>query len=283
LNKFYYELKITPNNYYELYLDLVLDLTCEAIEELKGTIILRSEETLEDIKEALELFTTKLQKELNKTITCDIVLDTKENQNWIQQYKDAISPITIDRFHIHPTWSKPKDDKINIQIDPALAFGSGHHETTSSCLKAISRFVKKDDRLLDVGSGSGILAIGASKLEAICDICDTDLLAIENAIQNFSLNKVKPNKAWEGSVANSSDSYDVVVANIVADILIILNKDLKKVLKDDGILILSGILTIYKDKVLNKFKEFKILEIIQNNEWSTLILKKGKIDEKSTK
>ena len=279
MEKFYYELKITPKKYYELYLDLISSLTPEAIEELDGTIIVRSETSLDDIVDGINLFTQALQSNKDETIICDIELLEKENEDWIQKYKDAVEPITVGKFHIHPSWTQPKDDKLNILIDPALSFGSGHHETTSSCLEAISKYVKKDDTLIDVGSGSGILAIAATKLGAICDICDTDDFAVKDALENFKANNVLVNNSWVGSALASSKQYNIVVANIVADVLVMINKDLKKVLLDDGVLILSGILTVYEQKVLKKFKELKTLEIIHKNEWTTLVLKKENIDE----
>jgi len=207
----------------------------------------------------------------------------KENKDWIAKYKSGIKPVTVGKFYIHPSWNEPKEDKINILIDPALAFGSGHHETTSSCLLAIGDYVKKGNHLIDVGSGSGILAIAASKIGAICDICDTDPLAIENSLKNFELNSVKCNDSWVGSVVKSTRKYDVVVANIVADILILINKDLKKVLKENGILIVSGILETYLDKVMKKFDDFNIIKNIKKNEWGTLVLKRKGINEQSTK
>lgn len=274
MKQFYYELKITPTKYYELYLDLILSLTPDAIEELDSSIIIRSEEKLDEIISGIEYFTQELSNSLNDKIECNLEFQTKDNEDWISKYKNAIKSITIEKFHIHPSWEKQKENKINIQIDPALAFGSGHHETTSSCLEIISKYVKQEQTLIDVGSGSGILAIAASKLGANCDICDTDPLAIENAIENFKLNTAKLNDSWIGSAIKSNKTYDIVVANIVADVLILINKDLKKVLKDDGILILSGILENYLDKVIAKFNDFNLIESIKKNEWRTIILKR---------
>ena len=275
MEKFYYELQITPKNHYELYLDLVMSLVDDAIEELDGTIIVRSEKSLDEIAEGVEYFTSELQNAGLGDASCDVNVSKKQNEDWIAKYKASIKAVTVGKFHVHPSWEEPHENKINILIDPALAFGSGHHETTSSCLEVISNYVKKDDTLVDVGSGSGILAIGASKLGAICDICDTDPLAVENAIKNFELNNASYNNAWEGSAVVSSKEYNVVVANIVADVLVLINKDLKKVLKDNGILILSGILDGYKDKVTAKFKDLELLEEIAKNEWRTLIFQKN--------
>ncbi len=276
MNEYYYELKITPNKYYELYLDLIMSLSEDAIEELDETIIIRSEDELDDVLLGVNYFTNELQTTLDSEIVCLTSLEKIENQNWIQKYKDSIEPVVCGKFYIHPSWYEPKIDKVNILIDPALAFGSGHHETTSSCLDAISSYVESGDSLIDVGAGSGILSIAASKLGAICDLCDTDPQATENAIINFTSNGVIPNKVWTGSATQSSQKYDFVVANIVADVLIMINRDLKKVLKDNGTLILSGILENYEDKVLKKFEEFEILEKIAKNEWRTLILRRKK-------
>lgn len=274
MNEYYYELKITPNKYYELYLDLIMSLTEDALEELDETIIIRSEDELDEVEAGVVYFTQELQNSLDKEISCTTTLEKIENENWIQKYKDSIEPVVCGKFYIHPSWYEPKEDKLNILIDPALAFGSGHHETTSSCLDAISTYVKNGNSLIDVGAGSGILSIAASKLGAVCDICDTDPQATENAVINFVSNGVTPKNVWTGSAVLSKEKYDFVVANIVADVLIMINKDLKKVLKDDGILILSGILENYEDKVLKKFEEFEILERIAKNEWRTFVLRR---------
>jgi ribosomal protein L11 methyltransferase len=274
LKEFYYELEITPTLNYELYLDLILSIYEGAIQELDNSIIVRSESSLDDIQTAVEFFTSQLQKLINSDIRCKIISTKKANEDWIQKYQESVKAIVIDKFYIHPSWIKPKQDKTNILINPALAFGSGHHETTNTCLQAISRYVMPNMHLIDVGTGSGILAIGASKLGAVCDICDTDEISIKNAKENFELNGTQINSSWVGSALKTTKQYDIVVANIVADVLIMIKNDLKKILKDDGILIISGILDKYEQKVLKKYKEFKIKEKIQKNEWVTFVLYK---------
>jgi len=127
-----------------------------------------------------------------------------------------------------------------------------------------------------VGCGSGILAIGAIKLGAVVDACDTDSASVENSKQNAELNSVEFESLWEGSCSEAKGTYDVVVANIVADVLIFIANDLKKVLKEDGVLVLSGILEKYEAKVLKFYQDLEILEKIDQDEWVTLILKKGK-------
>jgi len=274
LKEFYYELTITPNNNYDLYLDLLLSISDDALEELDGTIIIRSEEPLDNIIEGVEYFTSSLKDSIDGEIICNIDIVKMKNVDWIASYQDSVKAISVGAFHIHPSWCEEKKDMLNILINPALAFGSGHHETTSTCLEAISKYVKKNDTLIDVGTGSGILAIGASKLGAICDICDTDPISIDNSKENFKLNKTKFDNAWVGSALKSDKTYDIVVANIVADVLVMIKNDLKKILKDDGVLIISGILDKYEQKVLKKYKEFTIKEKIQKNEWLTLVLSK---------
>jgi ribosomal protein L11 methyltransferase len=280
LQKYYYELKIKPNLHYNLFLDLLLELTDEAIEELDGTLILRSAQSLENIENGIEEFSKELSRTLNQDIKCELDYSKKENLDWILEYKDSITPVEAGQFYIHPSWHEGISDKINIIIDPALAFGSGHHETTSSCLDLISKYANENQTLLDVGCGSGILGIAASKLNMKVDICDTDLVSIENSIDNFKLNNVKLNDNWVGSAIKANNRYDIVVANIVADVLVMISSDLKSNMNNDGLLILSGILAKYEEKVLKKFKEFKIIETIKKGDWVTITLKKVNMNEK---
>lgn len=274
MKEFYYELKITPNSYYELYLDLILSISDDAIEELNNSIIIRSEEELCRIENGVEYFTSELIEQLNADIVCSMESKKLKNEDWIRKYQESIQAIDVGKFFIHPSWVEKDKSKINILINPALAFGSGHHETTSTCLEAIGKYVSKGETFIDVGTGSGILAIGASKLGALVDICDTDEVSVINAKENFEYNNTKYNKSWIGSASKTKNTYDTVVANIVADVLVFIKNDLKKVLKDDGKLIISGILDKYEDKVLKKYKEFIIIEKIQKNEWITLVLAK---------
>lgn len=270
----YYELTVTPNSYYELFLDLIFSISDEAVEEIDEKIVLRSTEHPNNIIEGIKEFEKELSIAFEQDIKCDITLEEKINEDWIAKYKNSITPVNAGKFYIYPSWEQPVKDKINIKIDPALAFGSGHHETTSSCLEMLSKFVKSGDKLLDVGTGSGILAIGASKLGATVDICDTDEQCIENSLINFNINNVVANQSWVGSISKANQKYDIVVANIVADVLVMIANDLKNSLKDNGILVLSGILDKYLDKVTSKFNNLQIIEVITKNEWVTIALKK---------
>ena len=276
MDKYYYELTLKPNLYYELFLDLAGSLTNDAIEELDETIIIRSEENLDDVELGILEFAKELTSALNTDIFCATALEKKENQDWITLYQESVQPIKVGSFYIHPSWSKPANGMVNILIDPTLAFGSGHHETTNCCLKAIEKYVETGSTVADIGTGSGILAIAASKSGASVDICDTDIVAVDDASKNFKANNATINHSWEGSANGTKKQYDVVIANIVADVLAMIASDLKKISKEDGIIILSGIMEQHKQKVLNKFKDCKIVEELQQNEWITLIVRKGK-------
>jgi ribosomal protein L11 methyltransferase len=242
------------------------------IEEKDNTLILRSEEPLDEVIEELKKYVKSLEQIFNTKIDLEINVEKKSNKDWIKLYQNSIKPVEIDEFYIHPSWYPPKEDKINITIDPALAFGSGHHETTRSCVKALKKYVKKGNTLFDVGCGSGILGIVASKMGAVVDACDTDPLAVESARENFKLNNAKYENIFQGSAHNSDKKYDIVVANIIADVLVFIANDLKR--RVNNILILSGIIDKYKERVLEKYKEFELIDEIKENEWVTLVLRK---------
>ena len=264
----YYELTITLREpFVELVADLVANLTDEGVEIGHDRIIVRSESDLAPL-------ITELKK-LDASIGIDCHVEEKENIDWIQQYQNSIQPIEAGQFYVHPEWYPPREEKINILINPALAFGSGHHATTFTCLEAISEHVRPDQRLLDVGCGSGILSLAARKLGAHVELCDVDPLSIESATENFKLNHEHFDAIWEGSVHQGTGTYDIVIANIIADILRALSSELKQSVKEEGILILSGILDTKESIVTDSFHDLTLLERKQKDEWVTLIYTKG--------
>lgn len=270
MSEYYFELTINPNKNYELFLDLLTSLTNNAIEELEGTLIARSEDSLLNVEEGILQFAKALD------IECKTTHIKKENIDWIKQYQESVKSVEIGNFYIRPSWEKNIENKIDIIIDPALSFGSGHHETTSSCIEAIDKYVDEKSSVLDVGTGSGILAIAAAKKNCIVDICDTDDVCIKDTANNFELNEVSFGNSWIGSANKAEKKYDVVIANIVADVLAMIAKDLKNCLSEDGILIISGILDKHIDRVLNKFKDLEQVELIHKNEWVTVVFKNNK-------
>jgi ribosomal protein L11 methyltransferase len=276
MKDFYYQLVVKVSAHYALFRDFLTDTLPIGFEEADEGFIIRSEEDLSTIAWGIEQFAEALQKALGEQINIETQLTREPNSDWIQKYKDSVSAVEIGSFYIHPSWEPPKEGKINIHIEPSFAFGTGHHATTASCIEAIEAYVKEGDSVLDAGCGSGILSICAMKFGAVADGCDTDEDAIQNAQMNAADNNITYNTLWVGSVSKTQMTYDVVVANIVADVLEFLANDIKNVLKAGGITILSGILQEYETKVLDAYKDLEQLERIQKDEWVTLILKKKK-------
>lgn len=273
MQEHYFELVVNISSHHALFSDFLADTLPVGFEETDDGFIIRSDDELDTIVWGLEQFREALQKATGENIELECKQTKLKSSDWVKVYQDSVQPLSIDKFYIHPTWDEPSKDLINIAIDPALAFGTGHHPTTASALRAIAKYVNNGDKVLDVGCGSGILGVAAIKLGAVVDACDTDIACIENSTLNAELNSVKFNNLWEGSCSMTKESYDIVVANIVADVLIFIANDLKSVLKKNGILVLSGILDKYESKVLKFYQDFEILEKIAQDEWVTLILK----------
>jgi ribosomal protein L11 methyltransferase len=268
----YFMLVVKPSSHIELFSDFLVDVLPVGFEEIDEGFVIRSEEDLETVMWGIEQFAEALQRALGEVIDVEMTLTKEKNDDWIAQYQQGITPIEIEPFYIHPTWEAPKEGKINIALDPALAFGTGHHPTTASCLRAVAKYVNEGESVMDVGCGSGILAIAALKKGAIVDACDTDPLSVENALVNGSQNGVTYRRIWEGPIHESDEKYDVIIANIVADVLVFIAGDLRKRLNEGGIIILSGIMDKYEEKVLRAYKHFDLTERIVENEWVTLVV-----------
>ncbi len=264
----YNELTITlAEDFVEFIADFVANIAGDGLEIGRDKIIVRSENNIEYIQKAID----SLISTIDGSIDVKYHIEEKKNQDWIQNYQNSIKPIEVSKFYIYPSWYPPKDDKINIKIDPALAFGSGHHATTYSCLETIGEIVKGNERVLDVGCGSGILGLACRKLGCSVEMCDTDPISVDSCEANFILNKVEYEELWEGSANQAIGEYNIVIANIIADVLKFIANDLKKVLKKDGILILSGILDKKETQVTKIYSNLKLLDRKQKDEWVTLI------------
>ncbi len=271
----YYELtmKLKEEDFVEFIADFVANISGDGLEIGTDKIIVRSENDVAFIEDAVK----SLVGTLGGTIDIEYNIEVKENVDWIAQYQNSIEPIEAGKFYIYPSWYEAKKGKINIKIDPALAFGSGHHATTFSCLDAIGTYVKGNERVLDVGCGSGILGLACKKLGANVELCDTDPISVDSCEQNFALNAEEYEELWEGSANQAQGEYDVVIANIIADVLKFIVHDLKRATKSDGILILSGILDKKEEAVFEVYSDLELLERKQKDEWVTLVYKNIKI------
>jgi ribosomal protein L11 methyltransferase len=270
----YFELTITPSENLELVEAYVSDIFDYAIEETDDSLIIRTEEDPTFIVEALTAWLGEMN-ELNGTaLSFKSSLEIKENKDWIKEYQLSISPVECGKYYVRASWHEPKEGVENLLIDPALAFGSGHHPSTKNILGCVGEYITTGMKCLDVGCGSGILAIAAAKSGALVDICDTDGLAVGSALDNFVLNSVECNNSWEGSVSGASDLYDGVFANIVADVIVMLAKQLKSKTKEGGLLFVSGIVESRLDDVLKKFSDMKQEKIIHDDGWVTIVYRK---------
>ena len=269
----FYELSIKTSNFYDEILELVFSFGVTCVEELDHEIIIREEYDLKDIAWGVEEYAKGLSSVRKIPNDLKISLNLKENKDWLGEYKRAVKPILVDKIYIRPSWEEPLRGVTNIIINPALAFGSGHHESTNSCLQLLQKYAKSGDSALDVGCGSGILSIALAKLGCKVDACDTDEQATQSSLSNAQLNEVKFNKIWTGSIANLEQKYDIVVANIIADVIFMLSNDLKKSLKKGGYLVLSGILNKYEDRIKDTFKDLELIEIKQANDWVSFVYK----------
>ena len=214
-----------------------------------------------------------------------------EDKDWINNWKQYFKPFTVDHILIKPTWetlSDKKDDDIVIEIDPGTAFGSGSHETTKLCISQLKKYIKKDTELLDVGTGSGILSIIGLKLGAHHAMAtDIDPNAIRATNENFAINEVSEQaevqqvnildkeEADSFYEKNNGKKYDVIVANILADVIIPLSGIVAPLLKDDGIFITSGIINTMEEAVKEAMlaNHFEILEINHMKDWVSITAK----------
>ena len=218
---------------------------------------------------------------------CSIEKEVTEDNDWINNWKQFFKSFMVDDIVIKPTWEEVKEEykgKLIIEIDPGIAFGTGMHETTQLCIRQLKRYVKDNTNILDVGCGSGILSIAALKLGAKSATgIDIDENAITAACENLQVNNISKEscRVYAGNILEDKElrdrtgyeCYDIVVANILADVLLPLSDIVPCHLKPGGYFITSGIIDTKEAEVVKAIEDnphFEIVEVTRQNDWSSV-------------
>lgn len=243
------------------------------------------EKVLADVRAAL----AEMQEFLDLG-ECTITESETEDKDWINNWKQYFKQFYVDDILIIPSWEevKPEDrDKMIIHIDPGTAFGTGMHETTQLCIRQLKKYVTKDTELLDVGTGSGILSIIALKLGARHSVgTDLDPCAVPAVEENKEVNGI-PVEAFDMMIGNIIDDkevqdkvgyekYDIVTANILADVLVPLTPVIVHQMKPGAVYITSGILDVKEEVVKEAVVAagLEVVEVTHQGEWVSVTARK---------
>lgn len=268
----------------EAYKDL------EMISTTEGTlkIFLRNEygDSYEDLKYDVEnVLDLHRQEFLSRGLSEDELgswefeLEEKETEDWSKKWKEQwdVTHVT-NKIAVVPDWIEyqPKDDEVIIKLEPGCAFGTGTHQTTQLCMKALEKYMKKGDRVADIGMGSGILSILAKKLGASYVYgCDNDDTVIEVAKENARKNGVECEFEL-GTADKVHDKFDFVCTNILHFVLAEIMGDLKNLMKTGALMSLSGILDEKKQMVIDAYEKenLELVEEIHQDQWTSFVVKR---------
>lgn len=214
-----------------------------------------------------------------------------EDLDWMNNWKQFFSSFYIDDILIKPTWEELKEedkDKFLIEIDPGVSFGTGKHETTQLCIRQLRKYMKQGDMVLDVGCGSGILSVAALKLGAAHVVgTDIDENCMSSTAENMAVNHLEPSQGefYMGNLIDDTalqekvgtEKYDIVVANILADVIIPMAPVIPARLVKGGIFITSGIIDFKENDVKAAIEQagLTVLEINHQGEWVNITAKKN--------
>ncbi len=216
-------------------------------------------------------------------ISPEISVEGINEEDWAESWKKYYKPVPLGKITIVPRWESytAKEGEIIVKMDPGMAFGTGTHETTRLVIRQLQKYIHGGEKLLDVGTGSGILSICASKLgAALSNAYDIDPMAVEVARKNIADEGIDNIKVGISDLLRDVDrtvgKYDICVANIVADIIVRMLPDLGELITDTAPVILSGIIAPSKDKVIECATEcgYKVIDSDTENDWVALVIKK---------
>ncbi|HKJ30615.1 MAG TPA: 50S ribosomal protein L11 methyltransferase [Balneolales bacterium] len=269
---------IIPSDYQESLIAELFEMDFEGFEQYDDRILAYiPQNRFSDVyREEIEQWLSSLREH------CYIEKEEiEETRNYNEEWEQSIQQQSIGNFFVRPTWlpGNAPEGMILLEIDPKMAFGTGYHETTRLMLRAIPKFVKKGDRVLDVGTGTGILSIAAVKIGAHSSLgFDIDEWSYDNANENIMINNVKDRVIIiKGSfdVINADSRYDVILANVNRTAILSMDKELVGHLNKEGTLLLSGLLEQERNIILQNeyFKKLKLVHEDQEGEWIVLIFK----------
>jgi len=276
----YYEFTVTaPDESKDALLNKMSEMGCLGVSEIGKRLIAYFKDTHDiiQLRDGLESFKSVLkQAGLDPGFSFDYLYLSE--RDWNEPWKKRFIPMDVgEQLSILPPWETSDKSRIPLIIDPGMAFGTGHHETTKACLQLIEKFSKTSpkDRFLDVGTGTGILAIAASRLgfKAVVGV-DIDPLAIDAAKRNAELNSLQNVEIQEGTITEVRGSFDMIAANLMSEVLISIAPEIAVRLNYTGIAVLSGMLNGQEDDVLHAMKRsgFSPIEVLVDGRWVSLVL-----------
>lgn len=240
----------------------------------------------EMLKSVINMLRSFEKEDLGVDFVYEITTKNVNDKDWVDNWKKYFKPFKIGNMVVKPTWENytKEDDEIVLEIDPGSVFGTGLHHSTSMCIEALQTYVKKGDNIIDLGCGSGILSIAGMLLGGDSALAiDIDKNAKSITYLNAKNNNIPENKYkfMSGDILKderlvneiTSKKYNIVLANIVADVIIGISHFAKEILEDDGYYIVSGIIDDREDDVIQKFNEegLKIVKILRKEGWACIV------------